>query len=404
MELMVFYIMVNKDFIYSVVKNETVNHSDMMKGLLNYFSEVEFSGEEGAFYSKFKFRSGLMQLLDKMWSEPFFRNITVGLKKTEEFNRFVGHIITDLNYCMDEGFQKVPKYKELHSQKTALNEEQLQELSTTKRIIKFSFSMGKDTLKILRMLTEMTPDTFDTEDWRKKFSQVINYYAQKLSTKNFKMYKIDNAKKLGLHPLQMITDLVNIYINVASYDGICKEICDDERSYSDDLLIDLGKTSKKHSLLTEDQLTRMENLINKLIELQNAREEMKRLLEDLPDDYSCQLTYEFMRDPVKLPNSGCIVDRKSIKQHIMLNGNSDPFSRQALKLEECLEMPELKAQIDAWYNQKVSQLNLPKKGKVQIKNGMDMEDPDDVFHNQNQMMEEEQNDFLGGFGRGGQFN
>ena len=401
MELMVFYIMLNKDFIFSIVKQDVNDHSEFMKGLLNYFSEVEFSGEEGAFYSKFKFRSGLMQLLERMWQETFYRDVTTGLRKTEEFNRFVGHIITDLNYCMDEGFQKVPRYKELHQQKASLNEEQLQELSTTKRLIKFSFSMGKDTLKILRTLSEMTPSTFDTEDWRKKFSQVINYYAQKLSTKNFKMYKIDNAKKLGLHPLQMITDLVNIYINVAGFDGICKEICDDERSYSDDLLIDLGRTSKKNNLLSEDKLTQMENLINKLIELQNEREEMKRLLEDLPDQFQCQLTYDFMRDPVKLPNSDTIVDRKSIKQHIMLNGNTDPFSRQALQLEDVIEMPELKKEIDEWYNNKIKQFNLPKKSKVQIKNGMDMEENDDVFDVNNAHNDEDNNVFLNEFNRGG---
>ena len=190
MELFVFYISVNKEFVYQFIKNETQDHVGYMRGLLNYFSEVEFSGEEGAFYSKFKFRSGLMSILERMWQEDFYRKVTVETRKTEEFNRFVGHIITDLNYCMDEGFQKVPRYKELHSQKSSLNEEQLQELSTTKRIIKFSFSMGKDTLKILRILTEMTPETFDTDDWRTKFAQVINYYAQKLSTKNFKMYRV----------------------------------------------------------------------------------------------------------------------------------------------------------------------------------------------------------------------
>jgi hypothetical protein len=190
MELFVFYIQINKEHIFSIIKNETINNLEFMKGLLNYFSEVEFSGEEGAFYSKFRFRSGLMNILERMWKEEFYRDITKQLKKTEEFNHFVGHIITDLNYCMDEGFQKVPRYKELQLQKATLNDEQLQELSTTKKIIKFSFSMGKDTLKILRILTEMIPETFETEDWKNKFAQVINYYAQKLSTKNFKMYKV----------------------------------------------------------------------------------------------------------------------------------------------------------------------------------------------------------------------
>ena len=193
------------------------------------------------------------------------------------------------------------------------------------------------------------------------------------------MNKIDNAKKLGLHPLVMITDLVNIYINIADYDGICREICEDDRSYTDDLLIDLGTTAKKHHLVSDDSLKLMENLINKLIELQNNKEEMEKLLKDLPDEFQCGLTCDMMKDPVQLPNSGSVVDRKSIKQHIMLNGNTDPFSRQPLKLEDVIEMTDLKKKIDQWYNQKISQLNLPKRQKVKIGGVSEMDEEDGVF-------------------------
>ena len=73
MELFVFYIMVNKEHIFSTIKQEAVDQSAFLLGLLGYFSDVEFSGEEGAFYNKFKFRSGLMQILDRMWQEPAYR-------------------------------------------------------------------------------------------------------------------------------------------------------------------------------------------------------------------------------------------------------------------------------------------------------------------------------------------
>lgn len=195
----------------------------------------------------------------------------------------------------------------------------------------------------------------------------------------------------------MIGDLVNIYVSVADFDTVCKEICEDERSYSDDLLIDLGKTANKYKLVTPEKLGQMENLINKLIELQNTREEMKKLMEDLPEEFTCSLTAEMMKDPVKLPNSHSVVDRKSIKQHIMLNGNSDPFSRQALQLEEVIEMPELKAKIQDWYNKKIAQINLPRKKKVQINTGYEM-DEEDLFHAQGEPeVDQGTNPFLSNF-------
>lgn len=39
-----------------------------------------------------------------------------------------------------------------------------------------------------------------------------------------------------------------------------------------------------------------------------------------PEEFLCPLTSEIMKEPVKLPTSGLIVDKKAIKQHFALNG------------------------------------------------------------------------------------
>jgi hypothetical protein len=54
---------------------------------------------------------------------------------------------------------------------------------------------------------------------------------------------------------------------------------------------------------------------------------MKQLFDDFPDEFTCELTYELMKDPVQLPVSMQIVDRSAIKQHISTNGEENPFNR-----------------------------------------------------------------------------
>ena len=51
-----------------------------------------------------------------------------------------------------------------------------------------------------------------------------------------------------------------------------------------------------------------------------------------------------MTDPVKLPSSGIIVDRLTIKKHLA-NDKTDPFNRKPLEEIELIEMPELKLKI-----------------------------------------------------------
>ena len=58
-----------------------------------------------------------------------------------------------------------------------------------------------------------------------------------------------------------------------------------------------------------------------------------------------------MREPVKLPNSGTICDFRNIKHHL-LNNEHDPYTRAPLKIAEVIELPELKARIERWIEQK----------------------------------------------------
>lgn len=58
------------------------------------------------------------------------------------------------------------------------------------------------------------------------------------------------------------------------------------------------------------------------------------MLAECPDEFNCGLTYEFMRNPVKLPSSELIVDLAAIKQHIILNGAYDPYTRNPLSIED----------------------------------------------------------------------
>ena len=45
------------------------------------------------------------------------------------------------------------------------------------------------------------------------------------------------------------------------------------------------------------------------------------------------LMYTLMRDPVTLPSSRAVVDRSTIKSHL-LSDNKDPFNRMPLALED----------------------------------------------------------------------
>ena len=63
--------------------------------------------------------------------------------------------------------------------------------------------------------------------------------------------------------------------------------------------------------------------------------------EDAPDEFIDPMMCELMEDPVLLPTSGNVMDRKHITRHLLSTPN-DPFNRQPLT-EEMLKPGKLKA-------------------------------------------------------------
>jgi ubiquitin conjugation factor E4 B len=60
---------------------------------------------------------------------------------------------------------------------------------------------------------------------------------------------------------------------------------------------------------------------------------------------------EFMTDPVLLPTSNSVVDRRTITHHL-LNNDTDPFNRMQLSIEDVVPAVELKEKMKLWLDSK----------------------------------------------------
>ena len=85
-----------------------------------------------------------------------------------------------------------------------------------------------------------------------------------------------------------------------------------------------------------------------------AKDEEESLFSDAPDHFLDPIMSHLMRDPVKLPSSGQIVDRQTIARHLLSDQN-DPFNRAPLSLDKVIPQPELKAEIEQWMQSKRNQ-------------------------------------------------
>ena len=65
------------------------------------------------------------------------------------------------------------------------------------------------------------------------------------------------------------------------------------------------------------------------------------------------MTYRLMDDPVELPGSHTIMDRVTIKKHLM-NDPCDPFNRAPLSIDQVIDRPDILEQIEEYKNEKLA--------------------------------------------------
>ena len=128
------------------------------------------------------------------------------------------------------------------------------------------------------------------------------------------------------------------------------------------------------------------------------KDNMETIIGEAPEEFTCGLTFDLMKDPVYLPASKLTVERNAIRQHLTLNGPYDPFTKTPLTNDDLVSLPELKAKIDRWLEEKraIYREKYSQSAKTTFKD-VNMVADDAEIYQPTQKTEEESEDFLGGF-------
>lgn len=130
-------------------------------------------------------------------------------------------------------------------------------------------------------------------------------------------------------------------------DKFKQNVVKDGRSYSDETFekaVKILNSSKKSIAIDQEAKENFEILAAELKGEKALLNEEDALYDDAPEEFLDPLMFTLMEDPVELPGSKTIIDRITIKQHL-LNDPHDPFNRAPLKFEEVISRDDIKQKI-----------------------------------------------------------
>ena len=352
--------------IYKLLKERFIKQS-LMVSILRVFVDAERLGTSNQFYEKFSVRAKILLLIEninKGYGHLFEENIKDYTDKyPEESKKMVNNLLNDLIYLNDEcieNLKTIKKYEDLLDDKERYNsmsqENKKFEESRFKEkdhIVRAEIKLFNVSLNFLVSLCKILQVFFIKNEFITNLSNFLNYSLNIFASPLGNELKLKNLSDYEFNPKFILGALLSVYS--AFYDKIefIECVVKDERSYkyeNFERAKNVVENSGKIVIETGD-------FNNYLLFIDKLKEEEKKIKEeeinfdDAPDEFCDQLTALLMTDPVKLPKSQVILDRKTIETHL-LSDQTDPFNRSPLTKDMLIPCPELKARIQEYIDKK----------------------------------------------------
>ncbi|XP_014206273.1 ubiquitin conjugation factor E4 A isoform X2 [Copidosoma floridanum] len=347
----------------------THSHKEIIvPNLLNIFVSIEMTGQSVQFEQKFNYRRPMYIVMEYLWKIPEHRNNFKKLAKEAEVNmeamkpplflRFINLLMNDAVFLLDDALSNMVQLKQLISvrnsddwKKFSPQERQQQSLQLEHigMIAKFDNILGRKTMETLKILTTEIKSIFCHQTMVDRIASMLNYLLLQLVGPNKKNLKVKDQDEYEFKPAELVLNICEIYIHLSKNDCFALAVSQDGRSYSSalfnitsDVLVRIGGGS----ILADLKLfaKRVENAA-----LQKKEEEES--LNDAPDEFLDPIMSTLMLDPVILPSSKTVVDRRTIARHL-LSDQTDPFNRSPLTMDMVRSDEDLKKRIKEWIDHK----------------------------------------------------
>eukprot|EP00355_Strombidium_rassoulzadegani_P010591 CAMPEP_0168619708 /NCGR_PEP_ID=MMETSP0449_2-20121227/6747_1 /TAXON_ID=1082188 /ORGANISM="Strombidium rassoulzadegani, Strain ras09" /LENGTH=364 /DNA_ID=CAMNT_0008660663 /DNA_START=238 /DNA_END=1329 /DNA_ORIENTATION=- len=321
---------------------------------------VYVDSEKTEYYGKFKYRYASSAIMEYIFSDVQYREMFKLLPKNnpEDFNEFCNLLINDINSLLFDGLLALEEIKNFESMKedqytwSQLDNEQREQAESNfvdnQRKAKGSLQLSNVVIQLLSKVTNYCQEPFVSQELGEKFANAINYCLDQLTTQKGLKFKISNPERFHFQPKVLLQHLIKIYANMSQLQSFQSFVVADGRSYSDETFaksLRVITDNKKGVQCEMEDVEKFQALVVVLQKLKEVASKTDMIFDDAPDEFLDPLTCNLMEDPVELPSSKTIMDRLTIKKHL-LNDPHDPFNRSELTIEQLIPRPDIKEQIE----------------------------------------------------------
>jgi ubiquitin conjugation factor E4 B len=355
----------------------------LLHSMMKFYIEAEFMGGHGQFFDKFNVRFEIFQIIKCIWPNSVYRDKLLREAKVniEFFVRFVNLLLNDVTFVLDESFTAFHSIydltNEIERSGTTLNEEQRGEkeeaLESAKGRAKSYMQLTNETVEMLKLFTEYLSDAFTMPEIVQRLADMLDYNLDAMVGPKSSNLKVPNLSEYNFNPRQLLSEIVDVYLNLRNKENFILAVARDGRSYKPDNFVNAASIMRNRALKAPEEVVTWNKLVDRFAKAKQEDEDAEAELGDIPDEFLDPLMFTLMEDPVILPVSKTIMDRSTIRSHL-LSDPHDPFNRVPLTIEEVLPgkfcslvfslvRPLLTLQLATEIKERIEQFKLEKLGE-----------------------------------------
>ncbi|KAI1819197.1 ubiquitin fusion degradation protein 2 [Xylaria intraflava] len=335
--------------------NEHLLHS-----LMKFYIECEHSGVSSAFYDKFNIRYEIFQVIKTIWSNNVYKE---KLSRESRVNRqffvqFVNLLLNDATYLLDEALTKLTKIhdyqKELQNQELSPEDSEKirTDLEQAEQQCQSWMQLVNDTMGMMKLFTEALRDSFTMPEIVVRLAGMLNYNLESLVGPKRGQLKVEDARKYHFDPKTLLSDFIDVYLNLGSKPDFVKAVAADGRSYKPSNFEAASQLLQRGLGKPPEVVAAWNNLRKKVADAKDELDQAELDLGDIPPEFEDPIMGDLMTDPVILP-SRHIMDRSTIVQQL-LSTPKDPFSNVQMTIDDVVPADDLRKQIEAWKAERIA--------------------------------------------------
>lgn len=203
-------------------------------------------------------------------------------------------MINDVTYLMDESLSDLAQIYSIQVEMKNTTEwaakpaqyrrEREGHLRSLERQATGYTQLGKSTVDLLKLFTAETKEPFMMPEIIDRLAAMLDYNLDTLVGPKSRELGVEDKEKYSFDPRQLLSDVVQVFLNLSEQDDFVQAVAGDGRSYRKELFEKAASTCLKHSLKSPTDIERLRKFVVKVEEakvLIDAEDE----LGEIPDEF-----------------------------------------------------------------------------------------------------------------------